>query len=398
MLKQIIVPIVVILFGSICAFVVLFLLVRFFPVSSTSGIRNSLGMGKPQVIGFQPYWLVGKGRDTYKNELTTLTYFGLAVDSDGSVRMYDKPGELEPGYALLQQQSYRDYLKEEKTHGLTLSLLVANMDEEEILSILSNPAKSAKTLVSSVSGVMKEVGFTDLNLDIESFTKATEATRSAYTTFVRTVKDEMTAQELGTLTVELTPKAPIEPHMIDVEAVGAIADQVVLMAYDYYTILSGVAGPIAPIGGVPEVEEYDVTTALRQTLRFVPREKVILGIPTYGYEWETLSNIPGSAVIPGSWGTATNKRMEELIASDATYSAVMRPVSEEPYMIFPGETDGHFQQIFYENKASLEKKLDLVKSYRLGGVAFWAMGYEGPHMLDGVPGYKKTVIDDLKNN
>lgn len=398
MLKRSIVPIVVVLFGSICAFVILFLLVRFLPVSSTLILRETLGLGRPQVIGFQPYWLVGKGKDTYAKELTTLTYFGLIVAPDGSVRMYDNPGELEPGYALLQQQSYRDYLKEEKARGLTLSLLVANMDEEEILSILSDPTRSAQTLVASVSGVMKEVGFTDLNLDIESFTKATEATRSAYTTFVQTVKDELTAQELGTLTVELTPKAPIEPHMIDVAAVGAIADQVVLMAYDYYTILSGVAGPIAPIGGVPETEEYDVTTALRQTLRFVPREKVILGIPTYGYEWETLSDIPGSAVIPGSWGTATNKRMEELISSDATYSAVMRPVSEEPYMIFPGETDNHFQQIFYEDKTSLEKKLKLAKEYKIGGVAFWAMGYEGPEMLEALPRYKQTVIDDVINN
>lgn len=396
MLRHIIFSIIAILFGALCAFLVLILLVRFLPVSSTLGIRNVLGLGKPQVIGFQPYWLVGKGKDTYKKELTTLTYFGLAVAADGSVRMYDKPGELEPGYALLQQQSYRDYLKQEKGHGLTLSLLVANMDEEEILSILSDPQTSAKTLVSSVSGVMKDVGFTDLNLDIESFTKATEATRSAYTTFVQTVKDELDAQKLGTLTVELTPKAPIEPHMIDVGAVGAIADQVVLMAYDYYTILSGVAGPIAPISGVPQAEEYDVTTALRQTLRFVPREKVILGIPTYGYEWETLSNTPGSAVIPGSWGTATNKRMEELIVSDATYSAVMNAVSQEPYMIFPGETDGHFQQIFYENKASLEKKLELAKVYNLGGVAFWAMGYEGPKMLDGVSGYKHSITNDLK--
>jgi spore germination protein YaaH len=39
--------------------------------------------------------------------------------------------------------------------------------------------------------------------------------------------------------------------------------------------------------------------------------------------------------------------------------------------------DGQIQTIFYENSRSLSYKLDLVNHTELGGIAIWALGYEG---------------------
>ena len=142
---------------------------------------------------------------------------------------------------------------------------------------------------------------------------------------------------------------------------------------------------------MPTTAEYDVETALKETLRYAPASKVILGVPLYGYEWETLQSAPGAAVIPGSWQLATGKRMDEFtkVCTDCTKG--FDPVSQEPYVIFPGETEGHFQQVFYENKDALQAKITLAKKYQLAGVAMWAVGYESDGMLAPAAVYRNSV-------
>jgi len=379
----------------------LYLFVRLTPPSSSSLVTKVLGLYKPEIIGFHPYWLVGAGKDSYAKDITTLAYFSLAVEKDGTIRKEDKPGEGEPGFVMLSSDTYAATLSAHRKAGIKLSLLVQNMVEEDILALIATPEAHATKLVEEVAPIMQKHGFTDLNLDIESFTKASESARLGYVQFVKAVKNELTRLQLGTLTVELTPKSPVELHLIDVAKIGEIADYLVLMAYDYHYVFSSVAGPIAPLGGVPTTAEYDVETALKETLRFAPASKVILGVPLYGYEWETLKNIPGSAVIPGSWQLATGKRMDEF--TRARFDSVesrracadctkgFDAVAQEPYVIFPGETPRHFQQAFYENKEALEAKITLAKKYQLAGVAMWAVGYESDGMLAPIDVYKNSV-------
>jgi spore germination protein YaaH len=348
-------------------------------------------ISKPEIIGFQPYWLVASGKKNYASDITTLTYFGLRMEQDGTIRKEDRPGEAEPGWRMLNSDRYAATLSAHRVSKTKLSLLVQNMVEEEILTFIKEPETTAKTLVSEIAPIMRKHGFTDLNLDIESFNKASDSARMGYTRFVQAVKNELVAGQLGTLTVELTPKSPIEMHLIDVARIGQIADYVVLMAYDYHYVYSSTAGAVAPVSGVPQTAEYDVETALKETLRYVPPAKVILGVPLYGYEWETLSSDPGAPVIPGSWQVATGSRVVPYAASCTDCTTGFDPISQEPYVIFPGERPGHFQQVFYENKEALQAKINLAKKYQIAGVAMWALGYESEGMLDPFALYKKSV-------
>ena len=388
-------PFFILLFGFFVCVVILvfglYFFIRLTPPQPSSLVTKTLGLYKPEVIGFYPFWLVGAGKDSYANDLTTLTYFSLAVEKDGTIRKEDNPGEGEPGYVMLNSNKYDATMSAHRKSGTKLSLLIQNMVEEDIMALIATPEAHAIKLVEEVAPLMQKHGFTDLNLDIESFNKASESARLGYVQFVKTVKDELTRLKLGTLTVELTPKSPVELHLIDVARIGEIADYLVLMAYDYHYVFSSVAGSVAPVGGVPTTAEYDVETALKETLRYAPASKVILGVPLYGYEWETLSPIPGSAVIPGSWQLATGKRMDEFARTCTDCTKGFDPVSREPYVIFPGETERHFQQAFYENKDALQAKITLAKKYQLAGVAMWAVGYESDGTLAPAAMYKNSV-------
>ncbi|MCX6794046.1 MAG: glycosyl hydrolase family 18 protein, partial [Candidatus Gottesmanbacteria bacterium] len=132
----------------------------------------------------------------------------------------------------------------------------------------------------------------------------------------------------------------------------------------------------------------DVETALKEAIKVIPKEKILLGIPLYGYEWETIDKAPESATIPGGGSTASTRRIADIFATCATCSAQFDAVAREPYLIYP-END-YFNQIFFENEASMKEKIALAGKYHLRGVALWALGYEDGSILNPLSDYKKT--------
>lgn len=359
------------------------------PLSFDNKLNQIFGIKKPQIIGFQPFWLLKKADRSYRPFINTFTYFGLTLDSDGTILKLVNPQEEEPGWTTLRLKSFEEKLNQAKKSHLKLSLLVHQSDEASISALLENPKKHAQNLINDAAPLMKKYGFTDFNLDIESFKKASESAQQKMTAFVKEVKKGANENNLGTLTVEVNPTALIKPQLIDAEEIGKIADFLVLMAYDFHYINSYLAGPVAPVGGVGKVREYDVEQALKELLNIVPKEKIILGIPLYGYEWETLSDAPGAPTIPGGGSTASHRRVSEFLISCDNCRQIIDDDSKQPYVIFPEES--FFHQIYYENEQSLKEKLALVKKYKIAGIALWALGYEGENILDSLREFKKLV-------
>lgn len=345
------------------------------------------GIRKPEIIGFLPYWLLDKADKDYRNYLTTLTYFGLAVDTDGKPIYLANPGEEDPGWTALKGDRWETQKK--KAGSLKLSLLVHSADEATIGELLVSPNEKAVSLVTEVAPIMKKRGFTDLNLDIESFSEATEGATHAFTQYVKAVVREAKDNGIETVTVEIPPIALFRNNIADPVALGSIADRIVLMTYDYHYSGSLLTGPVAPVGGAGTVREFDVTMAVTEAVRQIPKEKIILGIPLYGYEWETLQKTPSAATIPGSAQTASSRRIAELLSMCASCSASIDGLSKEPYIVY--DDGGHFQQLHYENEASMNEKIALAKSFDLAGVALWALGYEDGTILSPLTAYKDEI-------
>lgn len=341
---------------------------------------------KPHIIGFLPYWLIDKAQESYKDTITSLTYFGLTIGPDGRILKLLNPAEEEPGWTTFKQDRVEKILIQAKTEKLDTSLLIFTGDEDDILNIISTPLESAQNLLSDIAPIMQKYSLTDLNMDIESFDKASASSQLKYAEFLKEVKKILSESKLGTLTVDITPESLIKPRLTNISLIASIADYIVLMGYDYHYIYSLRSGPVAPIGGAGSFREYDVETAIKLALQVVPPEKLILGIPLYGYEWETLSDHPVSGVIPGSGKTASSKRISEILASCNNCILGTDEEAQQPYIIIP--ESNYFRQIFYENQESLSKKLELAKKYKLGGVAFWALGYEDSTILKPLKSYK----------
>ncbi|MFH1280238.1 MAG: glycosyl hydrolase family 18 protein [Candidatus Beckwithbacteria bacterium] len=377
--------------GIIFGFLIL-LFIANLSLSFDSQLYKTLGVKKPQIIGFQPFWLLQKANKPYEKYINTFTYFSLTLDTDGTIVKLVNPQEEEPGWTTLKSDSLQEKLQQAKKNNLKLSLLIHNSNEASISALLKEPEKHAQNLVGDAMPIMQKYGFTDLNLDIESFEVASESAQQQYTAFIREVKSGVDKNNLGTLTVEVPPISLVQPRLINVEEIAKIADSIVLMAYDFHYIYSYIAGPVAPIGGVDTVREFDVAIVLKEALNVIPPEKVILGIPLYGYEWETISNKPGAPTIPSGSATASNRRIEELLASCDNCTKAYDEQAKQPYVIF--QDGDYFHQIYYEDEQSLGEKLKLAKEHKIAGVALWALGYEGENLLEPLKAYKKLFYFD----
>lgn len=360
---------------------------HFFPPSPLSSPDQK------HIIGFLPYWLVSSAQIDYSEYISTLTYFGLTIDSDGKIQYFANEQEEEPGYHMLKSKRLKTMLENAKEKGQITSLLVFSGDSDAIEQLMQNPTPHAQNLVKDIAPLMKKYGFTDLNLDIESTRGASEEARQNFTTFVREVKKEMTQKKLGTVTVEITGNDLIRENLIDPREIAKIADHVVIMAYDFHYATSQVTGAVAPLGGAESEAEFDTKIVLQQAYKVIPKEKIILGVPSYGYSWETLHATPKSATLPGSGLTMSHAKTEAFLRSCSTCSAVLDTKAQEPYIIYKNQETTTYQQIFYPDKNAMQKKVDITMENNLAGLAIWALGYENIDLYTPLMQYKKDLVD-----
>ena len=335
----------------------------------------------PAVIGFMPYWLLDKADQDYSRYLTEMTYFGLTVNPDGTIQKYVKPGEAEPGWYALTSGKFT------APQNLKASLAIFNSDPEVINQLIAEPEAHAAALAEEVRPLMDEYGFTVLNLDLESVLDASDSARQNFTAFVSALKKNLNKQ----LTIDASPTDLVKARLIDLTMVGPLVDSVILMTYDYHYSGSLVAGPVAPSFGAGIDSEFDVETGIQKALAVLPADKIILGVPLYGYEWETLTSNRRAAVLPGSGIIASNRRIEEFLSGCSSCSAQLEAAAQESYIVYLDQETNTYHQLFYPDEKFMESKIALTEKYNLAGVAFWALGYEGKTLLNPVAVYRSAL-------
>src|SRR3989339_737581 len=344
---------------------------------------------KKEVIGFLPYWLLNRARTDYSEHITNLTYFSLNLNDNGPVQKYTNPVESEPGYYALVSGKADKFLQTAKDKELTLSLAVFASDDGIIAEIIKNPKQNARNLLKSLKPIVQRYGFTELNLDIEQVSEASPSARLQFTEFVKAVRNNLNPELIQSLSIDITAFSLVKKtNLVNPFAIAPYVDKIIIMAYDYHYSGSYVTGAVAPGTGAGIFAEFDTVTAIEKALLKLPAEKIILGIPTYGYEWETISNLPRSATIAGTSLVISNQRAEKLLNDNPDLQPIFDDIDKETYIIYPDKDTGTYHQVFYPDKRATQYKVNLAKQYGLAGLAVWALGYEGKTILDPLAGYR----------
>lgn len=356
---------------SLFSVIIIFFIAKI--LTPTNPLLPYFGLQKPIIIGYLPYWMVPQVQKNSFSGMTEIAYFGLEISPDGTLKKLSTPQEEEPGWTTLKGKALSEILSAAKNNNIRRSLVTHLANEQTISTLLSSPVPHAQAFIVDVIPLLKSYQFTGLHIDIESFKNRTKEEQDAFIRFLSTVY-ETTQKEHIPLTIDVAPISLFKQRLIDPSRVHNYTDYIMLMTYDYHYGGSFLSGPVAPLGGAGDVREFDVQTSVTQALSYIPEEKIILGIPFYGYQWETIQKSPGAAVIPNSGKTASMKRIETLQASS---SSILRGTDKEslsPYFIWD-EADVT-NQAYIEDAASIENKFMLAKQYKLAGVGFWALGYE----------------------
>ncbi len=278
--------------------------------------------------------------------LTYLSIFSYAVNPDGSLR----PIEDAPLIAAAKAQ------------GVAPMMVITNLAEEggfnseTASSILTSP-EAQNTLLANVEAVLSEKGYYGLDIDFEY---VFEGERTLYNSFL-----EKTANRLRPLGYHLS--SAVAPKLTagqqgrlytahDYRAHGEFMDRVIIMTYEW-GYLYGPPMAVAPVGPVERVIEYAVTE--------IPPEKILMGMPNYGYDW-TLPYVEGSRADPIS-----NREALE-IARERGANIQFDEASQAPFFQY-FDDEGREHVVWFEDAKSDVARLRLVDQYGLAGVSYWTI-------------------------
>lgn len=251
--------------------------------------------------------------------------------------------------------------------GATPMMVVTNFTEGNFSpdvahKIFTNKAAS-KRFIKQVIQTMKAKGYKALNIDFEHIR---EEDRDLYNGFLETILPQV--QKAGfTASTALAPKTNDEQSgpwhgAHDYKRHGELADFVILMTYEW----GWSGGPpmaVSPIPQVRNVIDYAVSV--------IPREKIVMGAPLYGYDW----------TLPYQKGGKFAKRIAPQEAAELAVKegAAIKFDNEAQAPYFKYRDDNNKEHVvWYENEQSVQAKFNLVKEYRLRGIAYWVLGEPFP--------------------
>lgn len=346
-------------------------------------IANSYGISLRQLYR-NNYYL--KGTDAlYAGQTLVIAY------SDSPER-----GLLTNGYAypyvsdavLRTALPYVDYLSP-FTYGMTFSGNLIPPDDERMLALASalgtkgalhlstldatdrfdtalatnifNNYTARQTLLSEIADTMRAKNFSLIDVDFEYINGADAENYASFVTELKSLGYPVIAAAAPKTSREQKGQL-YEGH--DYALLGAAADYLFVMTYEWgYTYGPPLA--VAPLPNVRAVLEFAVTE--------VSPEKIIMGIPNYGYDF-SLPYVAGA-----SRATSIGNRRAVDIARQHGAEIQFDQTAMSPYFTYR-DMSGTSHEVWFENARSIYAKFQLLKELKLQGAGYWNLMREFPQL------------------
>ena len=297
------------------------------------------------------------GNDTL--DAVTANTKGLNVISPTWFKLSDNEGN----FTSFASQSYVD-----KAHGMGLEVwgLVENIeykDSIDMYAILSSTTTRTKLIDGLVNAALT-YGLDGINVDFEQISMDCG---EHYIEFIRELSIPCRANGIVLSVDNYVPTGYTDHY--DRQEQGVVADYVIIMGYDEHYAGSPEAGSVASINFVEE--------GIEKTVSQVPAGKVINAVPFYTRIWETKD------------GTLDSQAVGMEMAEEYVNAHNIQIEWDDETCQNYGEYSegGSLYQIWLEDAASLEVKLNIMEKYQIGGVACWRLGFEKPEIWDIIEAY-----------
>ena len=225
----------------------------------------------------------------------------------------------------------------------------------QLVKVLTENDEIQEKVIDQLYRAVEDNGYAGVNIDFEYILPEN---RIRFAQFVGRVRKRMSAGGYRT-SVALAPKVSDTQKGLLVEGLdyyllGESADFVFLMTYEWgYTY--GPPMAVAPADKVRQVLEYAVTR--------IPAEKLIMGIPNYGYDWP----LPYERGLTRA-RTIGNVEAVRIAAENGAEIRYAR-IAQSPWFTYMSAGQSH--EVWFEDPRSIMAKLDLAGEYGLSGIGYW---------------------------
>ncbi len=318
------------------------------------------------------WWMPDSWRNAPLERLDRLLFFELKVRADGTIG--DRHGWPEQWGELRTAARQR---------ALPLDLTLTVLDPATFDKLFSSRQASAR-LLDEATALARHPDVAGLQVDMEVYTALRPATIASFQRFVQQLNGRLKRLAPARSLSVFFPMGVSTPYYD--RATLAQVDHVVLQGYDAHWPDSPRAGPLAPLAG-PEAVTWDKALAAGLALG-VPRQKLLLSFPLYGYEWPVADAQPRSAS-KGPAATTSFAQLPQGLVPAIKANARERgrrhgvrhdlPSASASYQFRTAE--GRQFEGWFEDQWSLERKAAWIERKQAGGMAFFLLGYDGSELV-----------------
>ncbi|MCP4641534.1 MAG: hypothetical protein GY851_13915 [bacterium] len=241
-----------------------------------------------------------------------------------------------------------------------------------------------KATIQQYIGLCQEQGYDGIDVDFEGLDASL---CDAYSALLRDAKRELHAidKKLSICVSYLmsTRKTVSESHMedfYDPKVIGVTCDVVRLMCYDMYSLSGSAAGPVSTQPWAKDAVKY--------WLQYVPRERLVMGLPAYSGDFEMAVNGAETRVYSDP---------KPAVPEGTAVQRVWLPYEQVNTYIYADANDR--MHIYYASDAvSTRAHLETAEALDVGYVGFWHFGAVTPEMWDVVRAWHAGRLGDASTS
>jgi spore germination protein YaaH len=325
------------------------------PAPAPPSLAGAAPLQSHEIFGYAPYWTLPQSARFDVANLTTLAYFSVDANANGTL---NQSGSGWNGY---ESQDLVNLVTRSHAAGDRVVLTVTCFSQSSLDAITSDPSAPARLSAALIAAVSAK-NLDGVNFDFEG---QGSGDRHGLTSLITQVSAALhAANPHWQVTMATYASAASDgAGFYDVAALAPAVDGFFVMAYDMNS--RSVPSATAPLVG----GGYSDAEALQQFTAVVPAQKVILGVPYYGYDWPTTD---GTRTAQATGGESP---LSDGVITSSGHPTYWDPATQTPWTAYQVGTQWH--ETFFDDPTSLALKAQLANSFHIAGLGIWALGMDG---------------------
>lgn len=320
------------------------------------------------IYGYLPDWEYQSARQYLRYDLLThISAFDFVLDSKGNISL--------PSY-----WPWTDVINAAHLNGVKIIMTAVNFEATYITSLLTDTT-IANNFINQAISIINTYNLDGVNIDFENVPNANRG--SDINRFMSRLTNAIHSALPGK---EVSFAGPaVNWGGWDFRGLANACDYIFIMGYDFYGSWSTNTGPSAPLDPTSgsSISIRNTVEVQYATVTNNSPEKLILGVPYYGQQWMTADSLPHSIIT--SYVRST--RFASDFTNSNSYGLLWANDNKTPWYRF--RSGSSWNQVWFDNDASLGLKYKLAIDKKFKGVGMWALGYDVP---------RDELWDELERN